>query len=492
MSETRAISPDESLPDSPFIIEKLKKPARPVVEAVPVGGSKRNKLLIGGKVQEQYSGVRLNQYPFQRNNPNIVKFAATTGEEYGREGWGQRFIDIRNGKELATIVLTEDERSILVNGQRWSSITENSSHVGQSYSSEEYDPEGGKMVLTKNPDRGMHSATQVIVNDSVWNTQLRYIEFATSRFGTVYAIGMDSRQSGNIARRRLFINDKQWELPKNPSGRDIPEGRDPETYSVSDAVISKDGTVAAAVDVHVEYGKWRTYLFTGDKTQANGKWKNTLSKEQGLIIDDETGDIAMYGNSKKDSDLITLLINDIPHQLPDDVKKLDHFEFQNGGVIVEYTDALGKKTTEKITLRADAEEVQAQLRERARREEEKAALEAFLADNKLSLEDVQGLIRDKEELIRQRRENERLSDQAGRLTAESTQLQATIGEMRRNQTTASQSVETRAQAAETSLSKIEKVLNGLKPGTLTRNLRLSPDALDTLKLEVATVKVKLR
>ena len=332
---------------SPFIIESVAEVSEPSVEV-----DKDFKMVIGGVVQERYSSVRINRPARQRNNSSLLRFDAYVGNDTDRKNWAMRVIDINHPEiELVTVGIKEKENNsgysseeITVNGHVWNSLR--GKNIGNFIM--EIDPDAKKVVFR---------VDNAVFEDNVeWGTHFsNHVNFVTSRFGTVYAVGSDKDQQP-----RLVVNDQEWVYSKfYPDTGQSYSGRQEKPKSsdeIENAVVSKNGKVAAVVHSLRAGNAWRQYVFVGDKAGAQEEWKNTLDIVEDIIIDDESGSVAVFGlveTGKKG-----MIIDDVSFAIPGNPDKLECFKFQDGGVVIQYTDALGKKVTQKISLRPDAAEVQ--------------------------------------------------------------------------------------------------------------------------------------
>lgn len=181
---------------SPFDIEKIEEIHVPNVEF------KDQKLSINGVVQEkyQYAGDQC----FQKNNPNLLYFQAYVGGNK-KENHAGRVIDINNPEKELLNITNDKDGNILVNGKKWDSLRGKSVYFGGYHV--EVDPEGKKVVFFGTDERNKYSGNEeysVIVNNEIWNTKFKSVNYASSVEGITYAFG------GSRDENKFAIDDKEW------------------------------------------------------------------------------------------------------------------------------------------------------------------------------------------------------------------------------------------------------------------------------------------
>ena len=383
-------TPDTAMPQmpkvpgsSPFTIEKIDAVSIPSVEF------KDNKLFIAGIEQAQYSAVNGGTKKFQKNNSELLSFGASVGEERDDKNGQTRVIDVNHPEtELAVIngYETRGRTVTAVNGKVWDSLAGKTIYYGGYFV--EVDPEGNKVVF-RQTDSGENNA--VIVNNTEWRTHFNNIILATSRFGIVYAIGGEGGR--NHGPQKLVIDDIEWVYNK------FKEEKQQESYDdVRNAVVSKNGRVAAVVNSIRPGNTWRNHVFIGDKVGAQEKWENTLARVDNIIIDDDSGSVAVFGSLEADGSDKTVIIDDVSYHLEGNPKNLEYFKFQDGGVIIQYGDVLGEKITQKISLRPNAAEMQRKKEEQEAMERGLAELRRLLSERGIPIADIVGLLTRGEQL----------------------------------------------------------------------------------------------
>ncbi|MEO5646511.1 MAG: hypothetical protein ABIO57_01940 [Candidatus Paceibacterota bacterium] len=384
----------------PYSVEKIEDLQRPEV------GVKSNQLLINGEVLGGYKHV--SDVSPQKNNSDLVYFNAVKEGEESSYNTG-RIIDINNPeKELVTITASDnrnyrDSKKFFVNGNEWNSLQGKNIYFSGYHV--EHDPIGNKTVFRAHKDHAINgSKAAVIVNNREWNTGFSEIQKATSEYGTAYA----------LADGRLVIEDKEWLYPK------YSEQQKKDNYSlnwngldtISEARIGKNGEVAAAL--YTTRGEGRdgigSYIITGDTQGARNEWKHPLQFVKDIAIDEVTGMVAAYGSKFGARNKTEIIINDIPYTVEDAPEKLNYFTFKDGALVIEYTDALGQKVAEKITLNEQSGELQ--IMKEGKDSEEKALYELrkMLAEQNIPISEIMSRLNTATLLEEQQKNNKNLAN----------------------------------------------------------------------------------
>jgi len=450
---------------SPFNVEKIGAVSIPSVEF------KDNQLVIDGVPQTQYTNVHEEGHTRrQRNNPDLFYFSAT--EERSDKKRGSliaRVVDVNHPETvLLTISHPDKERgddAVIVNGVEWNSLHGKSDIYSGGYHVE-VDSEGKKVVFYQH---GHNQNNAVIVNDREWNNKFTSIQSATSRFGTVYVVG--SKKGGNFNSELLVVDDKEWFFTKSLS----PKGQVDTTTSVEKAIAGKNGLVVALVQSHT--GVLLTRVLIGDKVGAQKEWKNTLSQgwDATMIVDDENGSVAVFGSLEDGKR--GLILDDVKYPLPDNPDKLEYFKFQDGGIVIQYTNALGEKVTEKISLHEDAKEMQEQIEQQQAVEKGLAELRRLLSERGMSPADAVAFLARGDKL---EGENKNLKAGLDRSEKDMAEFRLRVKVNETEATTALQrekkireSAETRANRAEQLLGYVKSILSAAGKTTLGDNYKIS-------------------
>jgi len=395
---------------SPFSVEKIDAVSTSLVEF------KDEKLFINGVLQTKYSHVNRDHSRRQRSDPNLLHFQATVGDASEEKNFRERVVDINHPEiELAAIGRKGkyEDGLIAVNDQVWDSLKGKNIYSGGYLA--EVDPDGKKVVFHTADDRN----NVVIINNVEWRTRFDRIHFAASRFGIVYAVGSRKDQEP-----MLVVDDKEWVYPKFKYSKSFGDQAPRETSGrVDNAIVGKSGQVAVAISSPHAGNAWQEYVLVGDKVGAKEQWKNTLGRIDDIIIDDESGSVAVFGVS---DDKKIIIIDDIPFAIGGNPGKLEHFKFQDGGVVIQYTDALGEKVTEKILLRSDAPEIQKKRAEQEAADSALLELRILLAKQGISPTDIASRLKGAEDLDRKTKEIDQLRNALDRASTQNREIQLEI------------------------------------------------------------------
>ncbi len=449
--ENKNLNEQENL--SPFDIEKIEEIKIPNVQNV------EGQLFVDGDIVEKYQLSHGDKPRNLINNPNLLYFDASVGGTETKN-WAGRIMDIESpDKELLTVSRDEKE-NILVNGQKWDALAGKKVFFG-GYRVE-IDPEGKKIVFAETG----HKNQSVIVNNSEWKTKLDGIQFATSRFGTPYAIGdVDFYQNS-----RLIVDDKEWIYPKFKS-----ESNEMKDHVVN-ASVGKNGQVIAVVD-SIRTKDRRSHILIGDKTGAKNEWKNNLSKVEKIITDDETGSVAVFGETEYNSKKMGLIINDTEYQIEGNPENLEVFKFENGAVIIQYSDALGEKTTEKITLRENAKEVQEMKEKKEAEDKAFQDLRHMLVKENIPANEIVARLKKADDLGKETEKVKNLSETVNKLIEEKTKMQLQIETTEKTHQEELRTSEVKLTEAEMVVIKLENILKGAGKTTFGSDSKLSADSM---------------
>ncbi len=437
---------------SPFDVEKIEEIKHTNVEI------KDDQLLIDGVIQGKYSNV--DDKRLQKNNSNLVYFnASMNGAEEG--SWAGRVIDVNNPeKELLEVKTDKKDDTILVNGSKWDSLRGKDVYFGGYHV--EIDPQGEKIVFT---ELGKDKSS-IIVNNTEWQTKFKGVQFATSSFGVVYAIV----DNDFYEHTRLLVDDKEWVYPKFSA--ELNQQKD----HVVNATIGKNDLVVAIVD-SIRTKDRRSHVLTGDKIGAKNEWKNTLNQVKKIITDNETGNVAVFGETEYNSKEMAFIINDMPYQIEDMVGDPEVFKFEGGAVLIQYLNALGEKISKKITLRENAKEVQKMKEKKLAEEKAFENLRHMLTNENITASEIVARLNQVGDLEKKIEEVKNLHQTVDKLTEEKIGLKLKI----EKDNTAH---EKEKEALELKITETQKVVGELKD-TLTRaekttfgsNFKISNDSM---------------
>lgn len=457
MSIETKTSPENQ--SSPFNVEKIEPINMPVIETTD-----DYRLSINGVVQEKYKNVSKLRPGFQKNNPNLLYFDAFTGDKQEKIQ-PVHVIDISNPGEEVLTITKDREENVLVNGSKWDSLRGRESlYYGGYYV--EVDPDGGKVVFHEIEGKNR----TVIVNNAEWKTKFDEIHLATSRFGTAYAAG---KQGGE---QMLVVEDKKWEYPQfNPvDPKDSRHRYEYDSDSIRDAIISKNNQVAAVVS-SMRSNKWRDHVLIGDKVGAQSEWKHTLAHVQDLIVDDKTNSVAVFGETEPRSGKMALVINDVLYPIEGNPKELECFKFQDGGVLIQYTDILGKKVSEKIVLREDAKEVQEMNASREAAEEAFRTLRQLLIKERIPLTEIVARLKMSDSLKEEVERGKKFQATIINLEGKVRTLESTLSQGKKTHEEEKANMDARISNLERVLEDIKQTLEGLGKGIMSSNFKLPPD-----------------
>ena len=453
--EKKNLNEQENL--SPFDIEKIEEIKIPKVEV-----HDGVQLSVGGEVQNQYNRINPhNKFSFQKNNENLVHFSGTAVIDDEKESeWAERVIDVNEPKKELLNIIKDEEKNILVNGKKWDSLRGKDVYFG-GYRVE-IDPEGKKIVFAETG----HKNQSVIVNNSEWKTKFNGIQFATSRFGNVYAIGdTDFYQNS-----RLVVDDKEWVYQK------FTAESNQEKDHVVNATIGKNDQVVAVVD-SIRTKDRRSHILIGDKIGAKNEWKNTLNKVERIVTDDETGSVAVFGETEYNSKKMGLIINDTPYQIEGNPENLEVFKFEKGAVVIQYRDALGEKTTEKIMFRENAKEVQEMKEKKEAQEKAFEDLRHMLVKENIPANEIVNRLKKVDDLGKETEKVKNLSETVNKLIEEKTKMQLQIEASEKTHKEEVRTLEVKLTEAEMVVIKLENILKGAGKTTFGSDSKLSADSM---------------
>ena len=458
---------------SPFNVEEIEEIKLPNIEV------KNGKLLIDGVTQEKYEHV--TDESFQKNNPDLLYFNGYAGGTEDKNSAG-RIIDIKNPEKELVAVNKDKDNNILVNGHKWDSLRGKNIYWG-GYRVK-VDPEGGKIVFWSSDGdetrRGdSNPAYSVIVNNQIWNTKFDSISEASSEGGIAYAFG------GSGLKNKLAIEDKEWEYNRFKNEEYVGGGLD----EIVNAKVSKNGSVVGLINSLRQNNNTRRYISIGDKFGEKSVWKNTLAladyrQPNNIAIDDENNHIAVFGQIERDGQA-EILIDDIPYEISGNPQKLDYMDFKDGSLVVQYDDALGKKVTEKISLREDSKMVQEE-KDRIRSEEMAFVdLRNLLLKENIPADEIMTRLKKADNLEKEIEKNKTLNSNIGSLAGENIKLQTQLEQSERTSKDEIRKLEIKLAGAETTLKKLESLLKAAGKVTMSSNFKLSPEdmksALDSIR-----------
>jgi hypothetical protein len=256
---------------------------------------------------------------------------------------------------------------------------------------------------------------------------------------------------------------------------------------VQDAVIGKNGQVIAAVD-SMRTKDRRTHIFVGDKIGAKNEWKHTLNKVEKMIINDETGDVAVFGETEYNSKKMALLVNDMPLALEGNPENLEVFKFENGAVVIQYTDAVGEKITEKIMLREDAKEVQEMKEKNEANEKAFEELRRLLVSENIPAHEIATRLKKGEDLEKEVEKNKNLNARISSIEEEKTKLQMKIEQDEKSHQKEIRDLELKATNAEMALKKLQQILKGAEKATFGSGFKVGSD---DMKLALESIEKTL-
>lgn len=450
---------------SPLHVEKIEEIKRPKIEI-----TKDGKLSIDGVIQEKYTDVDFDKNP-QKNNSDLIQFRAFSDSK--REDHNSYIIDVKNPEKELLVISQDKNKTILVNGNKWDALQGKDVYFGGYHV--EVDPEGKKVVFRETG----HDNESVIVNNVEWKTKFKDgIRFATSRFGTTYALG------GGVWYSKLVVDDKEWIYPKSEQGNSA------HGDEIRDAVVSKNGIVAGVVNLAKGAGE---HVFVGDKIGAKTEWKHGMYSIEKIIIDDKTDTVAVFGQTESSSSKKSLIINDIPYDIEGNPTSLDVFKFEDGevykeregGVLIEYKNALGEKVTERIEVREGAKEIQEQKEKKSSEDRALEDLRRMIAKENIPLEDILKRLKNAEGLEKANEKNKELESQINELSAEKTKLEMGIQNMKKSHEEETRNLEVQLSRAEMVVRKLENILKDATNVTFGSDKKLSADSM---KLAMETIQ----
>lgn len=459
---------NESKDVSPFDIEKIEEIKIPNAK---VDGMK---LFIDGNEQEKYSAV--TDQKNLKSDPNLLYFNAV---EKSANLDGGRIIDINNPDKELVFVDTDKNGDTFVNGRKWDSLRNKKVYFGGFHV--EVDPEVKNIVF-----RGMVEDSQgssrrtyyVISNNQTWNTKFNEFNTIATNGETVYSFGGEGE--GN----KLVIDDKEW-IYNRQNNKEYHNGID----KINNAKVSKKGTVVAIIDSLRQNKDTRRFISIGDKTGEKSVWENTFAvagyERPNLIsIDDESGNIAVFGQVERDGKT-ELLINDIPYEISGNPEKLEYMDFEDGSLVIQYENALGEKTTEKISLREDSKTVQEMKEKKENEEKVFGELRRLLAQENITANEIVARLKKAEDLSKETEKTKNLSEIVNGLVEEKTKLQMQIEQNEKAHKDEIRNLEVKNTNAEMALKKLESILKGAGKVTMSSNFKLSPEdmklALDSIQ-----------
>jgi hypothetical protein len=440
----------------PYTVEKIENIHRPEVEINAEG-----QLIIDGKIEEKYSRVDRSSKRTQKNNPNIVYFnAMDAGDDYKTNAG--RIIDITNPEQELLQIKKNDKEDILVNGVEWNALKGKKVYFG-GYRVE-IDSEGQKIVFAETG----HEKQSVIVNNAEWNTKFNGITTASSKYGIPYAIESNGK---------LVIDDKEWIYP-TVTEEEKNNSRYSYEQSVSDVAIGKNREVAAAIRT-IRDNVLSSYIFVGDTQGAKSQWQESMDSVKNIVIDENTGTVAVFGEKVNHSKKMEIIINDIPYQMDEHPEALDYFGFEDGALIAQYTDAMGQKVTEKITLKEGSKELQV-LREKKDSEENALTeLRAMIAKENIPLSEIMNRLSAGKDLEKTMEENDTLYDRVSELETNKLKLEQEIKDVKKQYEQQITDAQAKAEKAQSALATIESVLKNAGKVTLSSNSKLTPEEMDS-------------
>lgn len=471
--ESKNLNEQENV--SPFDVEQIEEMNVPNVEF------KDHKLSINGVVQEKYEYA--GDQRFQKNNPNLLYFQAYVGGRE-KENHAGYVIDINNPEKELLNVTADKEKNILVNGKKWDSLRGKS--VYWDGYNVDVDPEGKKVVFIGIDESDKYSSNReysVIVNNETWKTKFKSVSCASSVGGVTYAFG------GSREENKFAINDKEWIYNRFKNEKYHGGGLD----EISNVKISEKGEVVAVIDSLRQNDDNRRYISIGDKVGEKFVWKNTFApasyeKPNVIAIGNESGNVAVFGQTERDGKT-GLLINDIPYEISGNPEKLEYMDFKDGGLVIQYNNALGEKVTEKISLREDSKAFQEMKEKKEAEEKAFENLRRLLVAENIPTNEIvtrlkKGEALDKE-VEKNNEKNKNLNSRISSLEEEKIKLQSKIEQEKKEHEQEMRNAETRSANAEITLKKLENILKGAGKVTMSSNFKLSPEdmklALDSIQ-----------
>jgi hypothetical protein len=261
---------------------------------------------------------------------------------------------------------------------------------------------------------------------------------------------------------RLWVNDKKWEYNElvSQNGSSSYE----EHYN---STGNEKGAVAVAMgSVRGETGKNRVHVMVGDKNKAKSEWKtnfdiNDWKNPLKLVLDKNSETLAAFGMIEE---VPTLVINDIVCPLASQPESVEALRVENGEVFIQYTNPVGKKFAEKISIKENAEELRQQNEAVKKQEAEMLELYKFLKENKMSPADVMKKMQAHDQLEVNNKEL------AGKYSKQNDAYQIAVAERNNYNTLAQNTKEDfkvqkeKLEAAEQKIDSLKAVIDANKPG----------------------------
>jgi predicted DNA-binding ribbon-helix-helix protein len=460
------VNPNNSEDILPFNVEKIKEIKIPVVE-MNYDKNNRGPLRIDGKEQKKYT----HMLEPRRLGSNLYSFYSPTDKNL-------IVIDVKNpDKELVHAEFLEPG-NILINGKKWDSLE----NKKLNFSAIAVDPETKNIALmTEEKDFNTNAYfDRVIVNDRIWDIKF---DKPASSYDTIhpplgvsgeYVYAFGGKGEGN----KLIINNKEWicsRFKQQERGHSLKNRGFDEIKKVK---ISKKGTVVASIGSYRQESQYREFISIGDNVREKSVWENTFYFSQNIAIDDESGNIAVFGSFDEDRKTRRLIINDIPYEISDNPKGLEYMDFEAGNLIIQYENVLGKKMTEKISLRENSKALQ-EMKEK-KKNEEKAfdELRHLLTQENMPASQIITQLKNVETLDNEVEKNKDLSSRIRSLEDEKIKLQNQNDREKQEYIQKIENAEARKSNMEITLKEVQNILKSAGKATMSSNFKLSPKDME--------------
>ena len=229
----------------------------------------------------------------------------------------------------------------------------------------------------------------------------------------------------------------------------------------------------------------RRYISVGDTTGEKHVWENTFAlasydRPNNIAIDGAGEHIAVFGQIERDGKT-RLLIDDIPYELQGNPETMEYMEFEDGGLVVQYDTAVGKKISEKILLQENSKEIQIQREKKDMEEKAFAELRRLSAQENMSPAEIISRLKKGEELsenlLSETQKVNHLSETVDALTQENSQLKLENSQIKEGDKIAIQNLENEKSKAQRALQEVRHTLSGAGKVTMGSSFKLSPQEM---------------
>jgi hypothetical protein len=351
--------------------------------------------------------------------------------------------------------VTDSQGKILVNGVPWKALDGKTTYNGGRAVTMDAVTES---LVFRAHDK-IKDQDSVVVDSVAWKNTFKSISGRPESINKmVMLIGAVEDGKNN----RLWVNDKKWEYNElvSQNGSSSYE----EHYN---STGNEKGAVAVAMgSVRGETGKNRVHVMVGDKNKAKSEWKtnfdiNDWKNPLKLVLDKNSETLAAFGMIEE---VPTLVINDIVCPLASQPESVEALRVENGEVFIQYTNPVGKKFAEKISIKENAEELRQQNEAVKKQEAEMLELYKFLKENKMSPADVMKKMQAHDQLEVNNKEL------AGKYSKQNDAYQIAVAERNNYNTLAQNTKEDfkvqkeKLEAAEQKIDSLKAVIDANKPG----------------------------